>query len=202
MIAVVLQFAHGVADVLEREMGALLGDALGDTRGPTAREFLHGADIEIAVVEERLERRHQTRHETPVLADAVSAHGRRPFDDMPRQELERRGFGGGERHPALAHPREQTRAAVLALVPGVHARKRGLVLVDREHRPLGDETQRGVGDEGRDLDDRVGLRLQTGHLEIDPDEGIATRQGFRHGLHRCRRPRSLAVPVVDESSRG
>ena len=51
------------------------------------------------------------------------------------------------RDAARAHPRQQARRAVLALVPVVHAREHLFALVDGEHRTLGDDRELLVGDD-------------------------------------------------------
>src|SRR5690606_39951186 len=65
------QLTDRIMDVREREVGGLLLEAGRVLWRPAARQFLHRADIEIAVVEVALQLRHQPREETAVLADAV-----------------------------------------------------------------------------------------------------------------------------------
>ena len=74
--AVVLQLADRFEDVRQREVRALLRKLSATPRRPAARELLQRADVQIAVVEEALERGHAARKEAPVLADAVAAHRR------------------------------------------------------------------------------------------------------------------------------
>ena len=42
-------------------------------------------------------------------------------------------------------------------------------LMHREHRPFGKHVEVFVGYDRRDLDDEIGVRLQAGHLQIDPN---------------------------------
>ena len=75
-LAIELQLADRLAHVVQGEMRGVFLKCLGDLRRPALRQFLERAHVEIAVVEEALERRHVAREEAPILADAVAAHGR------------------------------------------------------------------------------------------------------------------------------
>ena len=66
-----------------------------------------------------------------------------------------------------------------ALVPGVHRFQDFVGLVDDEQRACGEHGELRIGDQHRDLDDAVGVRLQAGHLHVDPDEVVGVA---RHGL--------------------
>ncbi len=66
---------------------------------------------------------------------------------------------------------------MLLLVPLVHARKRLVRLVNGEHRPVAQNYQLFVGHDRGDLDDDVRIRLEAGHLQIDPDEVVRARHG-------------------------
>src|SRR6185312_17316841 len=73
--AVVAQLANRFGDVLMRQMRALLLEALRDRGSPPARQLLQRADVQVAVVEEALQLRHVAGQESPILTDAVAAHG-------------------------------------------------------------------------------------------------------------------------------
>jgi hypothetical protein len=45
--------------------------------------------------------------------------------------------------------------------------------VDDPHRRFGNRVEAGIGDHQRDLDDAVGVRIETRHLHVDPDEVVA-----------------------------
>lgn len=109
MFAVILQLAHRLADVVERKMSTLFAEGACNVGRPTFGEFLDRADVEIAIVEKSLERRHQARHEASILANAVAAHGRCATLHVLRQKLERRLLGLRKRHGARTHTGEQTR---------------------------------------------------------------------------------------------
>ncbi len=70
---------------------------------------------------------------------------------------------------------------MLALIPFVHAPQRFIGLVNGEYRPLGEGIQLLVRDDRGDLDDDVGIGLQPGHFEIDPDEVV----GAAHASVTC-----------------
>ena len=97
-----------------------LRKTLGNPRRPAARELLQSADIEIAIVEEALQRRHLPRKKAPILTDAVAAHRRCARQHPRREKLKRARLGDGSRYCACAHAREKPRGAVLILVPVVH----------------------------------------------------------------------------------
>ncbi len=75
-LAVELEFAYRFAHVVERQMRGGFWNRLRHMRRPALRQLLERAHVEIAVVEEPLERRHVPREKAPVLADAVAAHRR------------------------------------------------------------------------------------------------------------------------------
>src|SRR5437764_1107274 len=139
--AIVTQLADRFVDVRMRQMRALLDEALGHRRRPAARQLLQRADVEIAVVEEGLKLGHRAREEAPVLADAVAAHGRAARRDERRKEFERALLRNALAGAAGAHPRQQARGSVLALVPIVHAREDLFGLVNGEHRSFGDHVR-------------------------------------------------------------
>jgi len=58
---VVLQLADRLAHVVEREMRRCLLESLCDLRRPALREFLERAHVEIPVVKEAFEPRHEPR---------------------------------------------------------------------------------------------------------------------------------------------
>src|SRR2546429_8257003 len=121
--AVMPQLADRFVDIRVREVGPLLDETLGHRRRPAARQLLQRADVEIAVVEEVFELGHAAREKATVLADTVAAHRRAAGLDQRREELERALLGLGDAGAAGAHPRQQARGAVLALIPVVHARE-------------------------------------------------------------------------------
>src|SRR3979490_980603 len=73
---------------------------------------------------------------------------------------------------------------MLGAVPIVHGVEHGLTLVNGDHRTVGKHIEVFVGYDRRDLDDEIGLRLEAGHFQIDPDEifgrfhGSATKNGM------------------------
>src|SRR6185295_18680921 len=93
VLAVIRQLADRLADVRHRLVFALLGEAAHDPGRPAPRQLLERTDVEIAVVEELLERRHVACEEAPVLADAVAAHRRGIRLDQHVEEFERALLG-------------------------------------------------------------------------------------------------------------
>ena len=56
------------------------------------------------------------------------------------------------------------------LVPAVHPVQHRIVLVHDAHRSLGDRLQILIGNDDRHLDDAVGIGLESGHFQVNPDE--------------------------------
>ena len=54
--------------------------------------------------------------------------------------------------------------------PFIHAIEHFVALVHDDGGPLIENIQVLVGDDGGDFDDAVGVRIEPGHFEIDPDE--------------------------------
>ena len=121
-------------------------------------------------MEEVLQFGHLARHEAPVLADAVTAHRRVARLHPVAQKGERLLFGPARVVLALAHALGQSGTPVLAGVPFIHRGHYRVGLVDRDHRPFGEDVQIAIGDDGGDLDDAIVEGVQTGHFQIDPDE--------------------------------
>ncbi len=61
------------------------------------------------------------------------------------------------------------------LVPIVHAVQHCILLVHHQGRRFGDGVQLGIRHHQRDFDDSVGVREQTGHFHVNPDEIIIVR---------------------------
>ena len=121
MLAVVRELADGFLDVGERLVFALLRKTRNDPRRPAARQLLERAHVEIAVVEELLERRHVAREEAAVLADAVAAHRRGIGLDQQRSGIRCVRFSALAIVYLLVRTRvDEPGRAVRALVPLVH----------------------------------------------------------------------------------
>ncbi len=58
---------------------------------------------------------------------------------------------------------------MLAAIPFVHALEHGRALTHCEYRALGEHIEVFVGYDRRDLDDEIGIGLETRHLKIDPN---------------------------------
>src|SRR5579885_1092488 len=94
MRAVVPELGHRIADVVQRQMGrCLLEDR--QVRRPMSGQYLDCSDVQIAVMEEFLQRRHVAMQETAILADAVPAHGRGVGRDVLAEASQRLPLGVG-----------------------------------------------------------------------------------------------------------
>src|ERR1700721_2436154 len=78
---------------------------------------------------------------------------------------------------------------MLIAVPIVHRAEHGLGLMDRYNRTFGEDVEVFVGYDRRDLDDEIGLRLEPGHFQIDPNEifgrfhGVSAAKSVMGGEH-------------------
>ena len=179
--AIMFQLTDRLADIVQGKVCRRLLDPGQDVGRPAPCEFLDGTDVEIAVMEEPLEGRHLAREKPAILTDAVATHRRCSSHCVLRQEIQRPRLRVLGRDAAVTDPLQQTGAAVRGPVPFVHRTEHGGVLVDRNHGPFRHYTERRVGDDRRDLDDVIGLRVQAGHLEVDPDQVVS----FQGVAGRC-----------------
>src|SRR5580698_5884067 len=159
-------------------MSGGLAKALRHLRRPSLCQFLQGAHVEIAVVEESFERGHEPREKAPVLANAVAAHRRSPGFDPQFKKPQGLALGGGRIDGARENARAQSRAAMLVAIPIIHGAKRRLGLMHREYGTFGQHIEVFVGYDRRDLDDQIGLRNQAGHFQIYPNEIFWGFHGF------------------------
>src|SRR6185503_1799809 len=93
-LAVELQLLDRLEDVGERLVLALLRERL-QLRLPALHQLLQRGDVEVAVMEVRLEARHPAREEAAVLADRVAAHRRGGRGHVRREERDGLALGGG-----------------------------------------------------------------------------------------------------------
>ncbi len=163
---------------------------------PAPAQLLEARHVDAAVVEVVVERGEVAREETPVDPDAVAAQWRRArFRDAGANVVEDLCSGGREVDRRRLDLREQTRLGVHPTDEVVHLVELGHAGVRDEVDAVVEDLELGIGDEARDLDDRVSLDVEPRHLEVDPDEpGV----GGGHGRRRYRRPgfESLASRTV------
>ncbi len=70
-------------------------------------------------------------------------------------------------------------------VPFIHAIEHGIRLVHGNDRALGQDLELRVGDDGGDLDDPVGIRIEPGHFQIDPDQVVPIRHAVPPAVCDC-----------------
>ena len=168
--------------------------------GPAQAQLLQRAHVEVAVVEEALQARHVAVQEAAVEADAVPAHRRRPRRHPALEERQRPRFRLRLRAGAGQHPFGEPRAAVLLGVPLVHRREDAGGLANRDLRPVRQHPERRIGDDGGDLDDLLGIGIETGHLQIDPDEVGGVRNHGQLASRRATSARARVPPSTNSSS--
>src|ERR1700754_442836 len=177
--AVVAQLFDGVADVGQRRVRRVLVEAATDFRGPATREFLQRRHVQVAVVEVALQLGHLAMQEAAVLADGVAAHGRLAGGYPLAQERDGRFLGLLGRRVRFHRTTPQPRTHVLVAVPGIHLLQARIGMRYGEDRSLGKHVQILVRHDRGDFQDGIVIRIQTGHLQVDPDEVVFVR--LRHG---------------------
>ena len=88
--------------------------------------------------------------------------------------------------------------------PAVHLRndvdhpvERRVVGVDHHVHAVAEDVQIGIGDQCRDLDEPVGLQIQSGHLAVDPYQFVThSAQQYSHGRQPAVRTRREGVRQV------
>ena len=98
-------------------------------------------------------------------------------------------FGGRGVGVGAFDLRQQPRLRVHLADEVVHRDELGRVLVDDELDALVEGRQCRIGDDARDLDDRVALDVEAGHLEVDPDQSVVDvpARHRRHAIGRAGR---------------
>ena len=67
---------------------------------------------------------------------------------------------------------EQPRRRVHRADEVVHLRERCRLGSDDDVDAVAEDVELGVGDDGGDLDERVGAQVEAGHLAVDPDDAV------------------------------
>ena len=170
--AVVGQLRHGLADVLQGPVAALLDrGGLVDVGEPAPAELLDGGDVDGAVVEEVLDLGQLRGQEAPVGPDGVPGQGNRAgLGDVRLQEGQGLRPGVGQAQGRRLDVGQEARAGVHGAHEVVHV---GQLLRRGVHHQVGTLLHDGqvvVGDEAGDLDDGVARRIEPRHLEIDPGQ--------------------------------
>ena len=114
--------------------------------------------------------------------------GERPRLRPRIEKRQRLTLGRGGIDAARPHPCRQTGAAVLLAVPVVHGRQHRFALMHGDDRTFGEHTQVLVGYDRGNFDDEIRVRLQAGHLKIDPNEILG---GF-HDVYSAEQTRMVS----------
>ena len=170
VLAVVRQLLHRFADVRQRGVRAHLAHAFEQRRCPAPCQLLERGHVEVAVVEIAFQPRHVPDEEPPVLADRIAADRRPALGNPLAQERDRAFLGVGHRRVAGEHAAPQAGTAMRAAVPFVHGLEPRERMRDRQFGAFGEHVQLAVGDQRGDLQDRIGVGIEPGHLEVDPDQ--------------------------------
>ena len=139
---------------------------------PTARHFLEGRDVDIAVVEDLRSERHFHVDEAPILPYGVAAQGGGVGIGVLGDEIASHFIGGFDVDLRLKNAIDESGLGVMFCVPIVHRIKHGLRAFDGDFRTFGDDVEVGIGDERGNFDDVIDARVESGHFAIDPDEWL------------------------------
>ncbi len=189
MLTVMLQLSNRLANVIQRQMRAAFMEAVFDFRRPACGQLFERRHIQVAVVEVAFQRFHVRIKEAAILADAVAADRRLALGHPFFQEGDGFSFGVAHADAAVSHALGQAGVAVGARVPFIHGGEDGVTVVNGDHRTFGQGVEIAVGDNRRHLDDDVGVGVQTGHFQIDPNQVL----WVLHGLILLAPWRSCAV---------
>ena len=170
MLAVPAELFDALADVLQRLVCLPLLHWRRADGVPAASELLDRGDIHVPVVQVRFELRHLAHEEPAVLADGVAGEGRDALRHPPPHERERLSLRLGNIDLGGADAVDQPGTRVCRDVPCVHQREVFFGASDREVGALGDDVEVAVRDQRRDLDDHVPIRIEPGHLQVEPHE--------------------------------
>ena len=175
------QFGDRLANVVQCHMLALFADTREHVRPPPTRQLFDGAYINAAIVEELLQPRHVAKQKAPILADAVTAQRGSPRQTMQVQKLQGLLLCRGRIDGTPAHTSDQAGRVVMFNVPVVHEGQRRLRLCNGEHGSFCKHVQFAVGDDARDLNDHVLIRVEPRHFQIDPNQ-IGRRSACRRNI--------------------
>ncbi len=95
---------------------------------------------------------------------------------MAMQKCQGRPLGLTSRGGAFEATLDQPRFTMCTSIPLVHCLESRLAYRNRKHWPHGDLVELIVGNQSRNLDDVIGIRIEPGHFQVDPDQvGIGHR---------------------------
>ena len=189
MLTIMLQLGNRLANIIQRQMRAAFMEAVFDLRRPARSQLFKRGHVQVAVMKVAFQPFHVGIQKAAILANAVTADRRLALGHPLFQKSDGFSFGFSHAGTAVAHALGQAGVAVGAGVPLVHGGEYGVAVVDGDHRPFGQGVEVAVGDNGGHLDDDVGVRVQTGHFQIDPNQVL----WVLHGLILLAPGRSRAV---------
>lgn len=129
LLSVKLKLVDGLPYIVQRLVFFhFLRDDLGTV--PTLDQFLHRGDVDVAVVEERLQLGHIFRNKQTVHVDGIAAKRAGLGFEVEGEKFQRLslGFLGG--YLRFLHAFDQARMAMMFLVPVVHGVEGRVALVD------------------------------------------------------------------------
>src|SRR4029453_8613990 len=168
---VVAQLIDRLFDVVERPVRRRFRWSLG-VRIPMPHQQLERADVDDAVVHEAVELGHVTREELFVLPDRIAAERSGLRVTESSQEAQRLPLGLRHAHAGSLHAIQEPARLVRSSIPGVHRSQLCRTLTNGQLGTARDDVEVPVGDDGRDFEQDVSSRIETGHFAVSPDEQI------------------------------
>ncbi len=186
------EFRDRLPDVAQGAVAAALRrSARENLRTPPPQEFLQGAHVHVAVVQEIVQFGHPTPQECTILVHRVAGEGSDPGPTPIAQPGEDLLLDRGLVEWGLFHQLHEPGVPVMGGVPLVHGREHGVGLAHDEIGTLLDLGELTVTEHHRDLEDAIAIGVETRHLEVHPHEGL---RHWHFGLH------SVVSPVLGSAA--
>ena len=174
------------------------------TRIPALHQFLHARDVDAPVVQPVLDVGHVLGEKAAVSADGVTAQRNLVrLGAVLADEVERQPGGLVQCHGRGLDGLKEPRLGVHLNDDGFHVREHVLGLVNDKIGPLGHHVQLVIGDDGGNFDDGVNFWIETGHLEVHPNQHpdnlgrLSGREGI--GVPSVRTMVAVHIKQLDES---
>lgn len=170
VLTVVHQLINGLLHISQSRVPLLLFECVVNLGPPALRQLLERADIQISIMEKCLQLWHVLGEKSPVLANAVATHRTCLFGKVPAQEVQDDFLRCLLRQAGSFYFVDQSTFSVGAPIPGIHAGKLFVTLMNHKHWPLNAWLEPGPCNDDSDFNDPVMFRIEASHLTIQPNK--------------------------------